>query len=201
MAAYPLARPLHELTSAARGRVLEVLHAGPETGVPLRELARGAELSLSSVQRELKTLFSLGFLHKEAKGNRVLHRLKREEPMVKLLWATVTALGLRGVQLKGMPSDRNAELALVRLCAHFPPDAGLWRQFGDPRFLAGLAVTLAGHSGFDRPAYLALAESLASGSSTLEQYEAWYRAHRPGFARILSMIDRERRSYARSEYK
>lgn len=199
MLAYRLGRPLNDLTGTARGRVLEALHSGPEAGVSLRELARGAGLSLSSLQREISTLSSLGFLNKKAKGNRVLHRLKREEPFVKLLWATVTALGLRGVQLNGMPADRNEELALVRFCAHLPPDADLWRRFGDPRFLAGLAVTLAGHSGFDRPAYLALAESLAPGSGTVERHEAWFRAHRPDFARLLSMIDRERRTYARSE--
>lgn len=199
MTAHRLARPLQALTSAARGRVLEALHAGPDAGIALRELARAAELSLSSVQREVNTLFSLGLLSKEASGNRVLNRLRRREPFVRLLWATATALGLQGVRLKGMPSDRDGEAALARFCAHFPPDAGLWRQSGDPRFLAGLAVTLANHSGFDRRAYLALAESLAAGANTVARHEAWHRQYRPDYPRILSMIDRERGTYARSE--
>lgn len=192
---------LDQLTSPARGRLLQALRSGPDAGVPVRELSRGAGLSLSSLQRELDRLVALGALSRTTKGNRVVHRLRRQEPFVRLLLAAVTALDLQGVQFKAMPSDRNAESALVDLCAYVPPDVQLWRRFGDSKFLAGLAVSLAGHKGFDRGAYLALAESLCSGSSRPEQYEAWYLANRPNFPRLFSMVDRERRTYARAEHK
>lgn len=192
-----LVHPFHVLVGPARGRLLEALRSGPDSGVHLRELSRGAGLSLSSLQRELDRLFSLGVLSRTSKANRVLHGLRRRDPFVKLLMAAATALALRGAWFKGMPSDRDTEKVFVELCAHFPPDAELWRQFGDPEFLAGAAVMLAGHSGFDRAAYLALAETLYPGSSKLEQYEKWHQAHRPNFPRLFSMIDRERRAHAR----
>ena len=109
------------------------------------------------------------------------------------------ALDLRGHAFTGMPTDRDAETLLVDLCAHMPPDVTLWCEYGDPEFLAGVAVMLAGHTSYDRAAYLALAESLLPGASTLEQYEAWYQNYRPDFARLLAMVDRERRAHVRSE--
>ncbi len=167
--------------------------------VHLRELSRGAGLSLSSLQRELERLLASGLLSRRTQANRVVFDLKRDEPSVKLLLAAVAALELREVRLTRMPSDRDAEKAFVDLCAHFPPDAELWKGLGDAEFLAGVAIMLAGHSGFDRAAYLALAESLSPGASTLDRHEAWHRAHRPNLPRLFSMIDRERRTHARAE--
>jgi hypothetical protein len=112
--------------------------------------------------------------------------------------AAATALELRGTEFTEMPSDRDTERSFVEFCAHFPPDAELWSQFGDRKFLAGVAVLLAGHSGFDRAAYLTLAEALYPGSSSLEQYEKWHRTYKPSFPRLFSMIDRERRAHARA---
>ena len=191
--------PLRELIGPARGRLIEALRSGPESGVHLRELSRGAGLSLSSLQRELERLLASGLLSRRTRANRVVFDLKRDEPSVKLLLATAAALELREARLTRMPSDRVAEKAFVDLCAHFPPDAELWRRLGDAEFLAGVAVLLAGHSGFDRAAYLALAESLSPGASTPERHEAWHRAHRPNLPRLFSMIDRERRTHARAE--
>lgn len=190
--------PFHVLVGPARGRLLQALRSGPDSGVHVRELARGAGLSLSSLQKELDRLSSLGVLSRTSKANRVFHGLRRQDPFVKLLMAAATALELRGVKFKAMPSDRDTEKAFVEFCAHFPPDAELWRQFGDPEFLAGVAVMLAGHHGFERSAYLALAETLYPSSSTLEQYEKWHRTHGPDFPRLFSMIDRERRVHARA---
>ena len=187
----------HTLVGPARGRLLQALRSGPDSGVHLRDLARGAGLSLSSLQKELGRLSSLGVVKRTSKGNRVFHGLRHRDPFVKLLMAAATALELRGIQFKGMPSDRDTEKALVEFCAHFPPDAELWSQFGDPEFLAGIAVMLAGHSGFDRAAYLTLAETLYPNATSLEQYEKWYGRYKPGFPRLLSMIDRERRAHAR----
>lgn len=193
-----LANSLYTLVGPARGRLLDALRSAPDSGVPLRELARGAGLSLSSVQKELDRLSSLGVLSRTPKANRVLHGLRRDDPFVKLLLAAMTALDLRGARFQAMPSDRDAEKALVELCAHFPPDPGLWRRFGDPEFLAGVAVMLAGHTGFDRAAYLALAETLDPGATSLGKFEKWHRTFGPGFPRLFSMIDHERRTYARS---
>jgi hypothetical protein len=193
------AHPLHRLMGSAGGRVLEALWSAADAGVHLRELARGAAVSLSSLQRELEVLDALGVLSRRKSGNRTLHRLRRDEPFARLLLAAATALDLQGFSFDAMPSNRDAEMALARLCAHIPADAGLWRRYGDERFLAGLAVTLAGHRGFDRSLYLALAESLSPGASTVEAYQAWYAKYRPDFPRLLSMIDRERRTDARIE--
>jgi hypothetical protein len=193
-----LGQPFHVLVGPARGRLLQALRSGPDAGVHLRELARGAGLSLSSLQKELDRLSSLGVLSRTSKANRVFHGLRRQDPFVRLLMAAATALEIRGAKFKAMPSDRDTEKALVEFCAHFPSDAELWRPFGDPEFLAGVAVMLAGHHGFERSAYLALAESLYPGSCTFEQYEKWHRTHKPDFPRLFSMIDRERRVHARA---
>jgi hypothetical protein len=196
-----LVDPFQVLIGPARGRLLQALRLAPDTGVHLRELARGAGLSLSSLQKELNRLSSLGVLSRTSKANRVFLRLRRQEPFVKLLMAAATALELRGTRFKSMPADRDTERVFVEFCAYFPPDAELWRQFGDPEFLAGVAVMLAGHLGFERPAYLALAETLYPGSSTFEQFEKWHRSHRPDFPRLFSMIDRERRVHARAGHQ
>jgi len=144
-------------------------------------------------------MLSAGLLTRRAQANRVVFDLKRGEPLVKLLLAAAAALDLRGTRLEGIPSDRDAERGFVGLCAHLPPDVELWRRLGEADFLAGVAVLLAGHSGFDRAAYLALAESLSPGSSARARHQAWHRAHRPNLPRLFSMIDRERRTHARAE--
>lgn len=193
------AATLLDLVGPARGRLLHALRAGPHEGVHLRELARGAGLSLSSLQRELARLTAMGVLHRRGVGNRVLLRLNRRDAFTKLLLAAAVALELRGHAFAGIPRDRDGELRLASLCAHLPPDASLWREYGDAAFLAGLAVLLAGHTGYDRATYLALAESLQPGASSVEQYEDWYKKYRPDFARLLAMVDHERRTHARTD--
>ena len=193
------AEMLHTLVGPARGRLFEALRSAPDSGIHLRELARRGGLSLSSVQIELERLSSLGMLDRKAKGNRLFFSLKRRNPFVKLLLAAATALQLRETRFATMPSDRDAEKAFVDFCAYFPPDAEIWRQHGDPEFLAGVATMLAGHHGFDRPLYLALAETLFPGSSSVEQHKTWHRLHRPNLPRLFSMIDHERRTHERVE--
>ena len=190
---------LHDLTGPARGRLLHALRAAPDEGVHVRELARGAGLSLSSVQRELARLMALGVLRRRCVGNRVLLALKRRDGFARLLLAAAVALELRGHRVERMPADRDSEKRLVDLCAHMPPDATLWRDLGDADFLAGVAVMLAGHTGYERGAYLALADALQPGASGVEPYARWYEQYRPDFARLLAMIDRERRTHARAE--
>ena len=191
--------PLHDLTGSARGRLLHALRVGPDEGTHVRELARGAGLSLSSVQRELERLTTLGVVQRRNAGNRVLLQLKRGDTFAKLLLAAALALELRGHEFNGMPSNRDAEKKLVDLCAHMPPDVTLWRDLGGAEFLAGIAVMLAGHAGYERGAYLALAELLQPSAGTLHGYQRWYQKYKPDFARLLTMIDRERRTHARTE--
>lgn len=191
--------PLQALAGRARGRVLEALRVGPDSGVHVRELARGADLSLSSLQRELDRLCALGVLRRTLSGNRVAYRLRRADPFVRLLLAAATAAELRGRRFEAMPADRETEHAFVNLCAHLPPEPELWRPFGDAEFLSGVAAALAGHSGFGRASYLALAESLFPGAASFEQHERWYLKHRPDLPRFFSLLDRERRTHARVE--
>jgi DNA-binding IclR family transcriptional regulator len=66
------AHPLHELIGPARGRLIEALRSAPESGVHLRELSRGAGLSLSSLQRELERLLASGLLSRRTRANRVV---------------------------------------------------------------------------------------------------------------------------------
>lgn len=192
-------RLLEQLTGRAGGRLLDALRGAPDSGLHVRELARGAGLSLSSLQRELERFSDLGVLKSRTRGNRVTHCLRRRDPFVRLLLAAATALELRGRRFKAMPTDRAAERALVQLCAHLPPEPALWSEFGDPEFLAGVAVALAGHWGFHRRAYLALAEALSAEASTSSRHEAWTHTHRPELARFFSAVDRERRTHARVE--
>src|SRR5213594_1041830 len=98
--------PLYELIGPARGRLIEALRSGPESGVHLRELSRGAGLSLSSLQRELERLLASGLLSRRMRANRVVFALKRDAPLVKLLLATAAALESREARLTRMPSDR-----------------------------------------------------------------------------------------------
>lgn len=193
------ADPLRALAGEACGRVLAVLRIGPDSGIHVRALARGAELSLSSLQRELDRLCALGVLVRTLRGNRVAYRLRREAPFVRLLLAAATAAELRGRCFEAMPADRETERAFVKLCAHLPPDPDLWRPFGGAGFLAGIAIALAGHSGFSRASYLALAGSLLPGAASAEWHQRWYRKHRPDLPRFFSLLDRERRTHARVE--
>jgi DNA-binding transcriptional ArsR family regulator len=193
--AYPLAEPFQSLAGPARGRLIQVLRAAPRAGMHMRELSRVANLSLSSLQRELERLSSLGLLNRTESGKQVLYSLRREDPFVRLLLAAEVVRTLKGVHFEQMPAERQRERSLVELCAYVPPDAGLWRNFGDPVFLAGVAVILAGHAGFDRAGYLALAQSLSAGATRLEQHEAWHARNRPNLPRLFSMIDRERRTH------
>ena len=111
----PLAHPLHVLLGPARGRLLDALRSGPDSGVHLRELARGAGLSLSSLQKELGRLSSVGVLSRASKANRVLLGLRRGDPFVKLLLAAATALEHRAARFEAMPSERETEEVLMEI--------------------------------------------------------------------------------------
>jgi hypothetical protein len=69
--------------------------------------------------------------------------------------------------------DRAHEQRVLDLLASGSTSADAWRLLGPSFFVAGLAVTLASVSGFDRPRYLALAEQLHAGSTVPEVYQQW----------------------------
>lgn len=69
--------------------------------------------------------------------------------------------------------DRALEQALVDLAATHSTRFDDWRNHGPPFFLAGLAVTLASVTGFERADYLALAETLHPGAAEPRVYERW----------------------------
>src|SRR5439155_22185633 len=100
--------PLRELIGPARGRLIEALRSGPESGVHLRELSRGAGLSLSSPQRELESLLASGLLSRRTQANRVVSDLRRAQPLGKLLLATAGALDLREIRLTRLLAYRPA---------------------------------------------------------------------------------------------
>jgi hypothetical protein len=69
--------------------------------------------------------------------------------------------------------SRDYEERLADFCAagHLDPDH--WRTLGPPFFMAGLVVMLAGNSGHDRAALLALAERLHPGATEPAVFQHW----------------------------
>jgi hypothetical protein len=71
--------------------------------------------------------------------------------------------------------ERGYEARLLDLCAQAKPRLSQWRNAGPAFFMAGLAVMLASASGFDRRAWLELAEALHPGSTRPEVFALWLR--------------------------
>lgn len=189
---------LGDLAGPARAALLATLRAAPPAGMSVREISRAAGLGLSSTTRELERLDRIGAIDARADRNRLRYRLRRSTPLVRALLHAMAALEVSGKKVDGSLSDRSKEEALVAMCAYFPPEPELWRTSGDPEFLSGVAVMLAGHSGFDRRTYLALGDSLVTGASTVEGHELWYRRYKPNMPRLLAAIDRARHTHARA---
>ena len=68
---------------------------------------------------------------------------------------------------------RDLEEELMELCASGTTDPRVWARLGSPFFMAGMAVMLASVPGFDRRAFLELAEALHAGSSRAEVFALW----------------------------
>ncbi len=112
--------------------------------------------------------------------------------------ATLNALaGAVGMRVGLMPATeaampahfgREHEEELLALAASGSLDVRAWRDAGEPFFMAGLAVLLAGVPGFDRAALLALAEALCPGMSTMAMFERWLRDSPLKPSRFLPML-------------
>jgi DNA-binding phage protein len=85
--------------------------------------------------------------------------------------------------------NRDYEEKLLQLCASRTLDAGRWAERGPRFFMAGLAVMLAGHRGFDRRALLDLAEQLHPGATEPEVFARWLKQSPLRPSRFLPMLD------------
>lgn len=85
--------------------------------------------------------------------------------------------------------DREYEQRLLDLCASRSLSPQRWVETGPAFFMAGLAVMLACAEarGFDRPALLALGESLHPGASTVEEFSLWLKRSPVRPSRFLPM--------------
>lgn len=84
--------------------------------------------------------------------------------------------------------DRRFEVRLTDLLRSRSTNEREWRELGPAFFLAGLAVTLASVSGFDRRRYLDLAESLHPGASEPRVFARWLADTPLPPARLLPMV-------------
>jgi hypothetical protein len=84
---------------------------------------------------------------------------------------------------------REYEDKLLQLCASSTLDVARWQELGPRFFMAGLAVMLAGHRGFDRRALLDLAEQLHPGASEPEVFARWLKQSPLRPSRFLPMLD------------
>ena len=87
--------------------------------------------------------------------------------------------------------DRHYEERLLELCAGYDldPDPTLWERLGPRCFMAGLAVMLASHRGYDRRSLLALAEQLHPGASEVAVFAYWLERSPLRPWRFLSLLD------------
>lgn len=102
---------------------------------------------------------------------------KRKTCDFRTLEALATAAGFRLVPARASGDStrfgREQEEQLLDLCASGNTDPSAWRTYGEPFFMAGLAVMLASARGFDRRRYLELAETLHPGMSVPEVFDLW----------------------------
>jgi len=102
---------------------------------------------------------------------------KRASCDLRTLEALASAAGFRLVLAPagadGSAFGREREDALLDLAASGDTDPELWRRYGEPFFMAGLAMLLASARGFDRRRYLELAEALHPGTSHPEVFALW----------------------------
>ncbi|MBL8524283.1 MAG: hypothetical protein JNN20_11380 [Betaproteobacteria bacterium] len=124
-----------------------------------------------------------------------LSRLKsRGDCDLATLNALADAVGLRVGLLPAtevrMPAHfgREEEEVLLDLAASGSLDVRAWREAGEPFFMAGLAVLLAGAPGFDRAMLLTLAEALCPGISTMNMFETWLQHSPLRPSRFLPML-------------
>jgi len=102
---------------------------------------------------------------------------KRASCDFRTLEALASAAGLRLVLAPAGAATsafgRQREDELLDLAASGDTDPQLWRRYGEPFFMAGLAMLLASARGFERRRYLELAEALHPGMSHPEVFALW----------------------------
>jgi len=129
-----------------------------------------------------------------------LSRLKRNPSCdFRTLAVLAEAAGCRLVAVPALAAEqghmppswgREAEEALLDLCASGNADPAVWRAHGPAFFMGGMAVLLASARGFDRERYLRLAEALHPGVSTPEVFQMWLERSPVRAARFLPMARR-----------
>jgi hypothetical protein len=85
--------------------------------------------------------------------------------------------------------DRDDEERLLALCASRSLDLSQWRAAGSRFFTAGVAVMLAGLRGFDRQAWLQLAEALYPGIGGMDTFRVWLKKSPLRPSRFLPMLE------------
>ena len=87
--------------------------------------------------------------------------------------------------------NRDYECQLLDLCASRSLALDRWTQLGPRFFMAGLAVMVAGVTGYDRRGLLALAEELHPGSSEPAVFSQWLARSPLRPSRFLPLLSTE----------
>lgn len=124
---------------------------------------------------------------------------KRESCDFRTLEALASAAGFQLVPSRAAYDyttfGREQEEQLLDLCASGDTEPAVWRTYGDPFFMGGLAMMLASSRGFDRRRYLELAEALHPGMSFAEVFDLWLKGSPLSPSRFLPLA-RHRRQLA-----
>lgn len=103
------------LFGQTRGRILSMLFSTPDGLFFVRQIARGVDVSVGTVQRELMTLSNAGLILRSETGNLVLYSANRSHPVYAeiraLLAKTTGVLHQLSVALK--PLQQEIQFALV----------------------------------------------------------------------------------------
>ena len=163
--------------------------AAKKKGMSAREWATAADVRPETISRlrkrgdcDLSTLAALA----HAAGMQLTARAEPAEPA-----ALAASLASHVPQRYG----RDEEEQLLQLCSAANPDLNAWRVAGPSFFMAGLATMLAGARGFERKAYLDLAEALHPGATTPEALSRWFSISPVKPSRFLPMLQ-VRRAHA-----
>jgi hypothetical protein len=85
--------------------------------------------------------------------------------------------------------DREDEERLLALCSSRSLDLARWQAAGSRFFTAGVAMLLASMSGFDRRAWLQLAEALYPGMGSIDTFSVWLKKSPLRPSRFLPMLE------------
>lgn len=162
----PLVDLLKTLTEAARDAGWSDAEWARRSGLPKETLCRLRSRSTC----DLATLHALSL----AVGKRLTIDAPQAPTSRDGLWPAVV--------------DRHLESKLLDVLGRRSSRAEAWRPLGPSFFLAGLAVTLASVSGFERRRYLDLAEALHPGATEPRVFAKWLDETPWPPARFLPML-------------